>query len=187
MRKPHSTSKLKTLPREPGSGMISQRELIEWLRQPGHSHEGAVSYLQAEWDLKTSEGALSEFWSWWHVTQRLERAESHAAAVEDTLGKLNAGLTAERILEAGNIAFMAKASEEEDPKVFGAMAKIALANRKDKARFAHDGAKLKLEERRIKLLERKAEQADTAKATMQNTALTMEQKHAKLRETFGLA
>jgi hypothetical protein len=44
-----------------------------------------------------------------------------------------------------------------------------------------------LEERRIKILESKAEQASKAEATLQDSALTTEEREKRMRQIFGLS
>lgn len=66
---------------------------------------------------------------------------------------------------------------------------VALVLEHDKSRAAHalKEKDLEIKERRIVLLEQKAAQADAAKATLGDAALTEEQKRERLRQIFGMS
>lgn len=145
------------------------------LTAKGGTFKKVREWLFQEWDLTTSEAALSEFFSWYSLRQRMEATESTTQDLQEMLSQAEFGLSPEQVAAMGNLMFITSATRDNDPKTFVAMAKVLLANRK-----------LDMEGRRITLLEQKAAKADAAEQALQNPELTEEEKNAKLREVFGM-
>src|SRR6185295_7156647 len=102
-RKPRADANLKTLPEEPGQGTISQREIIERLGKKGGSYKAVAAWLMAEWDIATSEGALSSFYSWWNLRDIIRKRENRTHDLEELLRKRDLGLSEEEIMKLGGM------------------------------------------------------------------------------------
>lgn len=174
-RKHRGDSKLKTLPD------ALQADIIAKLK--AGKGEAVIAWLKEEWDVATSEGALSAFWSWWHLRQRMEHAERMAVDHRQWL-ETNTDLSPEAVMEAGQLVFMSQASGDNNPKLFEAMAKLLLRSRKQKANENFTREKLDLEARRIAVLEAKAAKAEEI---LKEDAATPADKEARLKQVFGIA
>lgn len=180
-RKPRPDSNLKTLPEEPGQGFISQREVIERLKVKGGSYSKVAGWLKQEWDIDTSEGALSTFWNWWHLRDALRRREERSHDLEELLRKRQLGLSEEEIIAIGSQHFMEQGVASGDARMFAAILDRVLAKRTGETKAKQKDQELALAERRIELLEKKAAQADAAKAIVESN-LSPEEQRERLRE-----
>ena len=126
MRKPRADASLKTLPEE------RQREIIEYMR--AHKLAETRAWL-AEQDLTVSVGALSGFWSWYHVEIRLKHQLKEAATIANelksvlgTLPQLN--LNEEQLNLVAQTAFEVDAVKREDFDQFLALRSLRQKDRK---------------------------------------------------------
>lgn len=177
MRKPRGDSNLKTLPED------QQEEIIARLAAKGGTLQSVKAWLAADHRVTCSVASLSEFYSWYRLKERMDQTESTVEQVMAKLAEGNAGLSPQQLREYGDLLFMAEATKTGDPKTYIAMAQVLQTDRK----LNQDERKLANDDRRIALLEKKAAQADAAKDLLQDETLTMEQRNAKMRETFGMA
>ena len=193
MRKPRGDARLKTLPRE------KQEQIIVWLKE--HTQRRTAELVVGAYGIDTSPSALGEFYSWFFLSGRLEQAASFATQVKDTLKDLpELALDEDKLSAAGQAIFETMALETADPKLFLGLREMRLIERSERTKEAaleqrrresEGRAKVKerelaLSERKVKLLEAKAAQADRAKATLGEAALSPAEKEKKLREIFGL-
>ena len=167
-RKPRPDAKLKTLP-----DAVQAELFARYQKQGGPA---VLAWLKETHKVKSSAGALSNFSAWYPFSRPLEMSakfadQFRAALVENP----NLKIDAEQVSLAAQIAFEAKALELQDLDGFVALRKSRLKEM-DQALTA----------RRIKLLEKKAEQADAAEGVTRDETLTPEQRAQKLREIFGL-
>lgn len=167
-RRPNRRSRLKTLPED------KQRQIIEWLKSPAGG-PGTVDLILANFGLETSDTALSEFWSWWHLQQRFSANEARVESILERLAEKRPELPQEQLFSLGQEIFSALAIETQDSESWARVQKLRLSQQQQA-----------LEERRIQVLEKKAAEADKAREVMA-TELTPEQKQSRLREIFGMA
>jgi hypothetical protein len=144
--KPRSDSTLKTLPAE------RQDAIAEYLS--AHSLLETVAWLKAD-GIKTSRSALSEFGSWYALRQQLNQNQSTVETLLEELKRGNPGMTPEQLEQAGQLFFTTLAIEQRDSLTWSRV-------QKDKRASVRDA----LEERRIKLLEKKADAYDRAQAAI---------------------
>jgi hypothetical protein len=173
-KNPRADSKLKRLPEE------RQAAIIEMMKQPGITQTMVRKELAAD-GLKTSEPALSEFYSWWHLRERFRQMEANANTMAELAKQQEPGLSTEALEKIGQSVFMDRAIQLErmDPEaasmIWYRMMRLNL-KKSDQA----------LVERRIKLLEAQAAKADKAEEVLQDTKLTDEQISAKIKDIFGI-
>jgi len=166
-RKPRNDSKLKTLPEG------QQEQLWDYLY--GHTYKDAVKWAAEQLGLETSPAALSEFYSWYQSSRVLSQARALADHIREDM-QTNPGLdlSDESISQVSQVAFENLALKLRDPKLFIGLRKL---RQKDKEQQQED--------RKLKLLEEKARQADQAEEVVKSE-LSEEEKRAKLREIFGM-
>lgn len=116
MKKPRGDAKLKTLPD------ALQEALFQVLRST--TAEKAAAWLLKDHGVKTSAGALSEFFSWYPLSRRLEQAASFADQLRDQLLKLpDLNLDAAKLSQVAQVAFEARAVQEQDSELYVALKK----------------------------------------------------------------
>lgn len=185
MRKPHSTSILKNLPTE------KQREIYEYLRT--HSQRETLAWLASE-GIAAHKTGLSKFWAWYPLAAPLQAACRMGDTVKQLLEEMpELNLDAQQLSKAGQAIFEAQALEAQNPALFVSLRKMRQADRalefkeesgrtaarQRDAQIKQKDQDLALAERRVKVLEAKAEQA---LETVEDSTLTDEQKAARLRE-----
>jgi len=148
--------------------------------------EQTLKWIADECGITSSAGALSEWRSSWLLDKDMNLLAQQTDDFMESLRQLKR-FTAEEITEEGQKFYLKRGLVQQDPELFAAMAYLKL--KRDTAKFKGEIEKEKLSQgnRRLALLEKKAEQADQAKQAMGNEKLTMEQKHARLKEVFGMA
>lgn len=167
MKKPRGDAKLKTLPD------ALQETLFQTLRRT--TAEKTAAWLLEKHGVATSTGSLSEFFSWYPRTGWLKQSAAFATNLEATIKKLpELKISAEQASQVAQVSFEIQAAQNNDPELF-----LALQDGKLKA------AKLQLDERKVKLLEAKAAQADQGKAVASDEDLSPEEQLAKFRQIFG--
>lgn len=165
-RKPRGDSVLKTLPEE-RQDAIAEHAL-------GHKLAETVAWLRDD-GIQTSSAALSEFVCWYGLRRRLERTQSTVDTLLDRLKQERPSMSPEDLFSTGQTLFAALAIETNDPKVWVGTQRLALRQQA-----------LALEDRRIRVLEQRAAQADQAEAITQS-ALSPDEKMARMRQVFGMA
>lgn len=165
-RKPRGDAVLKNLPD------ALQDELYQMLRR--NTQEKVVEWLKADHGIKTDSGALSRFWEWYH-SWSLKPAADFAGSLQKQFEKMpQLKGQAEKIREITQVAFEVKAAQDRDPKLFFALRKMEA-----------DTAKGAREDRKLKLLEAKAAQADQGKAVADDKTLTEAEQLQRYRQIFG--
>ncbi len=172
MRKTRSDAVLMNLPEE------SQAKLAGWLMSGMPYHEAKVL---AEKEFGITLKSLDSFRTFWQqvcqpaILARRRRAVStadeRAAEAKKNPGQFDVA-TMDAIRQR---AYELAESPEANPKDVKAILMLLL-----KARDQD------LTERRIVVLEKKAQQADAAKGLLENKALTEEERAARMREVFGM-
>jgi len=149
-----------------------QSEIIAHMK--AHQLHETKAWLR-EQDVRTSDAALSRFWSWWHLRQQLKRNQSTVETLLQELQRANPDFSAHQVQEVGQAFFTALALEQQDPKAWFLSQQLALKKQQ-----------LNLDREKFELLKKKAEQAEAAKQVV-SSADTAEEKQAKLRAIFGMS
>jgi len=108
-KKPRCDSVLKNLPPE------RQREVIDLLNEKGLKQ---TKQHLAQDGIKTSVGALSEFFSWWSLRQQFQLLEQDTVTMMELLRKQAPELSEEKVETYGNAFFQLEAIKQSDPKTF---------------------------------------------------------------------
>ena len=189
-RKTHPNAKLKTLSEE------TQSALWEFFcEDASRKLSDAVRWGESEWVVVTKVRGLSEGRGWYARKVSLEEAQSEASEIEEMLAR-SGKYDAKQLEELGNVIFLNRATKLGDAAMFRAVASV-VQNREriDDARTEHadkmklaakrleqQKAALELAERKVTLLEAKAQAAGE---TLDDTTLTEEEKVLKMRAIFG--
>lgn len=116
MKKPRGDAKLKTLPAD------LQALLFAMLRQK--TAVVVKAWLAKEHQVQTSTGALSHFYAWYPLSRRLEQAADFADQLKQQLAKLpEIALDAQKLSTVAQVAFEARALQEEDADLYVALKK----------------------------------------------------------------
>jgi len=166
MKKPRADSHLKTLPPE------RQRTIIDAL-QTRKLAEVRADLRQD--GIETSSAALSEFWAWWHLREQFQDAESSVQTLCKLLKDQRPDMPEEQLADYGQQVFSLLALKQQEPKEWARIQKLRLLRQT-----------LAIEQRKVTLLEQKAEQADQAEEIVSGP-LSPEEKLRKMREVFGIA
>jgi hypothetical protein len=169
-RKPRSDSVLDRLPDK-------QREaLVKWLLVDNVSYTEAQERLSREFGVRSSLPALSGFYQRLQQQRLLERISQAKDLARSIKGELAASNTATlpTIELVAQRAFELAVQESPDVRDLSQLTSLLLKARQ-----------MDLDERRIKLLETKAAQADAAGEVVKSD-LSPEQMKARFKEIFGM-
>lgn len=174
--KPRSDNKLASLPPK------QKAQLRTWLLDENKSYDEARDLLRQRFEVHTSTGALSKFYRGQCFQLRASEAQQFA---EEAVKAGRASVA--QLDEATELIIRQRAFEQAyarngDLDALSILSKI-LGDRRKLELKERDVA---LTERRIKLLEQKAAQADAARGVTADVALTPAEREAKLKEIFGL-
>ena len=161
---------LKTLPKD------RQAEIAEHAQ--AHTLAETTAWLR-EQGVSAGRTALSGWLSWWAWQQRFRLVEADALSFMEQVRRRRPELSEVEIEQFGNDFFQLEAIKLGDPKTF-------LAFRGARARAEIEKRKLDLAERRVRLLEEKAHQADEAERVLRSD-LSDEEKAQRMRAVFGLS
>lgn len=152
LKKPRADSKLKNLPEE-------HQETLWLLLHPTdedtkpYTLEAALVYVQEEHGFDTlSISSLSEWRRWYALKLRMENAAARAEQARDQLLMEDPEAAEELLDRRARLVFKAEALENRDPLSWVRVKKTEQTD-----------TVLKLDERKLALLERKAQAADAAK------------------------
>lgn len=151
-----------------------QAQIVEWSRTLTlHQLKDRV---KKELGVETNTTSLSEFLSYWHLSQHLEQAAGFASELKQTLEKLpELKLDEEQISSAAQVVFELEAAKGRDAKTFVAL-----------RRLRHRDRIIANDSRRIALLEKKAAQAEEAEKTVKDETLSPEERMNRMRQIFGM-
>jgi hypothetical protein len=182
MSKPRSDSKLKLLPPE------RQEQIYAWCNtpkteeQPG-GYDLALQQLAAD-GIRTSVGALSDFWSWYSLKRTFEEANTDVDNVMELVRAEFPDVSADKIAAVGQMLFTTRAVKLQNSEEFREMEKLRLSKDSAKKRAQVEDKKLDLAERRVKVAERKLDQL---KGTLTDGSLNAAEKEQRMKAVFGLA
>ncbi len=175
-QKPRSDSTLDSLT------PAQKKMLREWLVDENTSYKDAKDRLYQDFNIRTSVGALSRFYATQCFALRSSEAKDFA---EQVLSDLTADGTQ---FDEATIALIKQKAFERAYARDGNLEDLAIL-----AKIIGDSAKLQLKkkdqalaERRIQLLEKKAEQADKAKEIVGNKDLSEQEQAQQIRSLFGM-
>jgi len=175
--KPRSDNKLAALP------PAQKAQLRTWLVEENRAYEEVVGLVRERFGVRTSTGALCKFYATDCFSLKSSEARDFAEQVvaelkthgESKFDEATLALVRQKAFERayakdGSIDELATLA-----KILGDSAKVELKRRG-----------LDLTERRIKILEKKAAQADQAKAIAGNKDLSEAEQAAQMRALFGM-
>jgi hypothetical protein len=171
-RKPRSDARLLSLPLE------QQEQIASWLTIENLSYETVRAKIAKELGVQTSAGALHSFYSTFAAGWKYSRAKGEADAFAQLLDGRFDEATTKRVQQ---LAFECLAGPQPDLKAAKTLIKIV----GDTHKLTLQQQRLELDARKVALLEKKAAQADEAKAVTDDSALTAEEKLARMRQIFG--
>jgi len=183
-RKPRADSRLGLLDEE------DKLRLLEWFVTPGMSLERIRDQVaKPEEDgglgIETSRAALSNFWSAnsaEYLINRRRQARDLAAGLAEEAAKSPAQFEAATIDAIAQQAFTMAQQPGVAPADVKAMFSLVLKVRDQDVRKKE----LELADRRVALLERKAEQADKAAGIAADGQLSAAEKEARIKAVFGI-
>jgi len=177
MSKPRSDSKLLNLPDE------QQCQIADWLLG-GMPYHVVGPLIEKEYGVKVSKNVLMRFWQTVCEPMLLvkrRRAVQTSEAIADEAkarpGQFNAAAIDALQQKAFELMISPQADARDVHDLFSLVLK-AQAQEMDKSQLA-------LDERRIKLLEERASQAELAREVVESDE-TPEQQQAKLKQIFGM-
>lgn len=167
-KKVRADSRLKTMAPE------RQAQIVDWSRTL--TLHQLKERVRKELGVETNTTSLSEFLSYWHLSQHLEQAAGFSNELKETLKTLpDLKLDEEQINAAAQVVFELDAAKNKD---LGAFLSLRRLRQKDKDQLN--------EARRIQLLEKKAAQAEEAEKTVKDETLTPEERMNRMRQIFGM-
>jgi hypothetical protein len=136
----------------------------------------ALAWLKRTYRVQTSLGELLEWSNWFPLSRPLQRARVHVDMME-AVKKSHPQIErdAKKVARAGQIAFEQAAIEQKNLTQYLQLRKMRL---KEEAQA--------LTARRVKLLEKKAAQAEAAEKATRDETLTPEERDQKIKEIFGI-
>ena len=165
---PRADAKLKGLPR-------SVRDTLWLMRNPLDEGDKRFSYaeilvwLQSEHGVHSSLAALTPYFAWERMIREMEQARADAQQAQEEMAK-DPHATPEAIARVGQMVFTSRVTRDGNIKAFVALEKLRLQHQA----LEHD-------ERKLALLEAKANQADQAKEVL-TQKLSPEEQNRRLRE-----
>lgn len=176
-------------------------QLIAWFTPKREGGEG-LTYMQARNRLSEQgvDASINALFRWWHSYLQLQLRDRLLTDIasgaqfnrqlEKSLGdnpppELQTLIKLIRTLVA-QLAVNGSA-DQATLKLVGQLTSLVLEHDKSRANYSLKEKDLEIKERRIVLLEQKAEQADAAKATLGDAALTEDEKQQRIRQIFGMA
>lgn len=172
-------TRLKELPGE------ERAKLMGILRD--NTYDKAAPLFENLLGFACSRDVLSKFFQWQGTQEDLENSNDFMAQFEEFTRKQNPDWSADKVRDHAIAFFLAQTAARQDRKGFVQIASLDLEERKARTKAKNEERKISISERRVTLLEKKAAQADQASGVMQNRALTVEEKQARMKEIFGIS
>ena len=139
-RKPNANAVLKNLP-EPRQAEIYARCNLPAKEGGGFAN---VRAWLAEDGIRTSEAALSYFFSWYGLRQQVARNEQTVETLLEKFREADPDATPEKVQSIGQAFFSAMALDQQDPKVWYLTQQLGLKREQlnlDRDKFEFDAAK----------------------------------------------
>ena len=161
MKKPRSDATLKL------QHPARQLQLWKWCQNPKQSYTVLVGRIKKEWDVDTSEAALSGWYSWYPFSNKLTEFKSMTDQVTE---RLKRDPDPEQVSKASHVIFETLAAQTLDSKLFIELRKLRLQEQERSTQL-----------RRLELLEKEFSEATE---TVGNSKLSDAEKAARIREIF---
>lgn len=175
--KPRSDNRLASLP------PAQKAQLRAWLGEENKSYAEVRDLLRERFGVAAGITAIRRFYATDTFALRSHEASEFAVRVVEEFQK-----TSPQAFDTATLALIRQKAFERAYAREGSVDELAIL-----AKIIGDSAKLDLKrrdqelaERRVKLLEKKAAQADQAEQATRDPALTPAQREARLKEIFGL-
>ena len=159
---------MKTLPEDVQEGLFRLFTATE--DRPAMTLEEVTGVVATRCGLSVSLDTLSRWRSWYSLRSRMEAAKAKAEQARLEMLTQNPDMSPERLEEVAQMVFTAETLEGGDIKNYVALATLRLNQRRTE-----------MDERKLKLLEAKAAQADAAKEVL-GSGLSTEEQNKRLRE-----
>jgi hypothetical protein len=130
---------------------------------------------------------LSEFWRWYGAQLELEQSNDLIEQFEEFTRTRNPDWSPDKVRQTGIEFFMAHTVAKKDANKFATIVTLDQNERFGKTKAAQKERQLDQQDRKIKLLEKKAAAFDQAKGVLENKELTEAQRAARMREVFGIS
>jgi hypothetical protein len=118
-------ARLKRLP------AAKRKKIFEWLNGDPEkeiaplSLAAAAAQIKKRWRIKVSQGQLSEFYSWYPLSEELREAKTIREEIGDYLSEHpNINLDSDTVAKVGQIIFEKRALRKHDPKLFVALRRL---------------------------------------------------------------
>ncbi|GEM_PF-5324671 len=146
-----------------------QQEIAEFLMKvkKGDRYEVTRRHLEKD-GLSVTRSQLVRWWHGWRSRRVFSGLRAQAEAFEQSLKAECPGMSAEQIRESGQLYFTAIAQAGEDSKEFREMEYLRLHKETAKMKAELEKAKIAISNRRVLLLEKKAEAYDRAQAALRD-------------------
>lgn len=135
----------------------------------------------------SSDSQLTRFRDWQYLQQRTERLNDWTENFQTALQEFNPSADLDQVRQFIYATLMKESAASGNAKLALDVLAMDLAERSAKTKAQQKERDQQLTERRIRLLEQKAEQADQAKGILQDGQLNEEEKAQKMRGLFGIA
>jgi hypothetical protein len=165
----------------PGESRLRIAKLFDTLPD-----EEIIKQIELDFGVNCSLSALRSFRQWQYTQMRWESRNELLEQFEKLCAQKNPAMSREKVRDLGITVFLAEELANKDRKGFVDVAHLSLAEETGKTKAANEQKKIQIAERRVALLEKKADQADKAKGLLENTELTEKEKEAQMRALFGL-
>jgi hypothetical protein len=174
-RKPRADSVLKNL--EPQQ----QEELMALLRTPRMTYKKALPIVEKEFSVKTSEPALSAFYSWFPLSRQLEKAASLADQIkQQALANPALAKDAEALSQYAQISFEVLAAQKQNVKEFVSLRKLRLKETDQATAKTNTELRVKQYEQKIEAARASLEKAKSKGGVSRETMQIIEQQLAIL-------
>jgi len=157
-RKPNANAKLRNLPPE------QKTALTDWLVDEGMSYEAAKDRIAEEFGVKTSIGAISDFWQKECFSLRFRKARSTAEQIVSVMREDGNDFDEATLTAIGQRAFNLAVAKDADVDDLVSLVKVI----GDSKKLQLQSDKLEIDKRRVALLEKKAAFADELKKRAAN-------------------
>lgn len=168
-----------------------QAEIIEKRKKDGLVKTCAWLRKDA---IQVSPSTLSHFCSWYRLKQQSAIRESRALQLMEIIKQKQPGLSPTELFEYGQMFFSTMSLEEEDRESWVSVQQLTTSKNLEEAKLLirqqaeeRMNEKLKIERRKLALLEKKAAQADKAKGVLEDKELNEEEKRSRMKEIFGVS
>ncbi len=177
-RKTRADSVLGTLPED------RQETIAAYART--HTLEDTIAWLAAD-GVRISRSRLSVWLSSFSLRQAFKAAEQSTEEFAAFLRESFPDIDPAELDRRAALFFQGEAMKTGDAETYLAFATARHKAETDRARLAQKERSLSLDERKLRLIEAKAAQADAAEKTLGESTLTPEERMTRIRQIFGMA